>query len=277
MFLLLLKVEVFFSNFGSSDRKQKKTPFKTKPNIMKKALLTICIGALTGFTSYAQGIEISLHGTTPDISGTIHMEATTTADPVEVSFDVTNTGTTTQDIIVTRVIMNEPSGWSNYFCWGHSTDPFGGTCYPPSANTIYVGANPATLAASEHGVLKCYVTPSSPAATPGVYRYYVGTTGTPKMDSIDLRVSSTLSLAPIKKDFSLSVSPNPASDYVNIEVSNLENGSMKIVDVLGNVVLSTSFNGKKTLNVEDYKNGVYFILISGDGVKSINRKLVVRH
>ncbi len=244
---------------------------------MKKTLLTFCFAALSGALVYAQGIEIALHTTTTDISGTVHSETATTSNAVEVSFDVFNTGATTENYIITRIILNQPTGWSNYFCWGHSTDPLGGTCYPPNAGTTYVSGDPITIAPTEHGVLKCYVTPPSASAAPGVYRYYVGTSTTPKMDSIDFSVNSVLAVKEIKKDINLSVSPNPATDNVSIQVSNFESGTLKIVDVLGNVVLNSNFNGSKILNVSDFKNGVYFIMISGDGMTAINRKLVVRH
>lgn len=243
---------------------------------MKKTLLTICLSATLGFVSQAQNVEIALHGTTSDISGSVHNETAYSETEVYVKFDVKNAGTTTENFIITRIILNQPTGWSNYFCWGHSTDATGGTCYPPSALPTYISGNAVTLAPSELGTLQCYATPG-PTGTPGTYRYYIGTTSNPKMDSIDYNLASALSVKEVKKDFSLSVAPNPASENVSIKVSNFEKGTLKIVDVLGNVVMTESFNGSKSVNVADFKNGVYFIIIAGDGMNTINRKLVVRH
>jgi hypothetical protein len=244
---------------------------------MKKTLLTICLTAFSALLSNAQNLEIALDGTTTDISGTTHTETVTTADEKHINFLVTNTGTTTQDFIVTRVILNQPSGWNNYFCWGHSTDPFGGTCYPVNGDPVFVTTNSPTIAPTEQGKLQVYIQPYAPSGTAAHYRYYIGTTATPKMDSVDISLSSVLAVKDIKKDVSLSVSPNPASEIVNIKVSNLDKGSFKIVDVLGNVVAADSFTGYKTVDVSGFRNGVYFVVISEDGMKSINRKLVVKH
>ncbi len=243
---------------------------------MKKTLLTIGLITLTGLFSFGQNVEIALHGTSPDISGSVHNEVASSEASVYVKFDVKNTGSTTEDFIITRIVLNQPAGWSNYFCWGHSTDATGGTCYPPSALPTYISGNAITMAPNELGTLQCYATPG-PTGTPGTYRYYIGTVSSPKMDSIDYNLASVLSLKEAKKDISLSVSPNPASENVSIKVSNFEKGSLKIVDVLGNVVMNENYTGSKIINVEDFKNGVYFIIISGEGMNTINRKLVVRH
>lgn len=244
---------------------------------MKKTLLTICLTALTAFVSNAQNLEIALEGTTADISGTTHAVTVSTADEEHVNFLIKNTGSSTQNLIITRVILNQPSGWNNYFCWGHSTDPFGGTCFPVNADPIYVSSNSPAIGSNESGKLSVYIQPLTPSATAALYRYYVGTTADPKMDSVDVSLSSVLAVKEIKKDITLSVSPNPATEKVTIKVNNFDKGSLKIVDVLGNVVLNENFEGTKYLNVEDFKNGVYFIMISGDGISTINRKLVVRH
>lgn len=243
---------------------------------MKKSLFSIGVFVFTSFFSFGQNVEIALHGTSTDISGTVHTESVSSETTVYVKFDVKNTGMTSENFIITRIILNQPAGWSNYFCWGHSTDATGGTCYPPSTLPTYVSGDAVVLDPNELGILQCYATPGS-TGTPGTYRYYIGTTSNPKMDSIDYNLSSSVSVKEIKKDIALSVSPNPASENVTIKASNIEKGNIKILDVLGNVVLSETFTGNKNVNVADFKNGVYFIVITGDGVSTINRKLVVRH
>jgi hypothetical protein len=53
---------------------------------------------------------------------------------------------------------------------------------------------------------------------------------------------------------------------------------MKVVDVLGNVVMTDVItDGTETINIDDFKNGVYFIQVESSETKLMTRKLIVRH
>jgi hypothetical protein len=58
----------------------------------------------------------------------------------------------------------------------------------------------------------------------------------------------------------------------------IETASVRIVDVLGNVLLKEStINGSKRLDVSNFRNGVYFVIVESHGTKSITRKVIVKH
>ena len=51
-----------------------------------------------------------------------------------------------------------------------------------------------------------------------------------------------------------------------------------IVDALGNVVYNEQIaNGTKSIDVSNFKNGVYFVIIDPSDAKPVNRKLIIRH
>lgn len=127
--------------------------------------------------------------------------------------------------------------------------------------------------------LKPRITPDQNAAGFAHYRYYiVEATSGDRVDSVDLTINFVLGINTVEQSPVLSISPNPAEEYVNISVGSVENASVKIVDVLGNVVYNeTISNGTKNIDISNFKNGVYFVLVETQGVNSINRKLIIRH
>lgn len=127
--------------------------------------------------------------------------------------------------------------------------------------------------------LKPRITIDLNAATTGHYRYYINDVATGDyLDSIDLEVNFVLAVAPIKQNATISLSPNPASENVAVSLGSADNGTVRIVDVLGNVVYNeTIYSGSKNIDVSNFKNGVYFVIIDPADAKPVNRKLIVRH
>ncbi|RFC53144.1 T9SS type A sorting domain-containing protein [Brumimicrobium aurantiacum] len=76
----------------------------------------------------------------------------------------------------------------------------------------------------------------------------------------------------------INVYPNPASNFVNIKVDGLVNGTVTINSVTGQEVVNSSIvNGTKKVNVSDLNNGVYIYTVrdqNGEVIKT--NKLVVR-
>jgi hypothetical protein len=109
------------------------------------------------------------------------------------------------------------------------------------------------------------------------YRYYISDLGTGYSDSVDLIIDFVASVKPIKEDVTVSIVPNPASDYINITVNGMENGTLKMVDILGNVVYKDAIVNSKSIATSNFKTGVYFVTIDAPGSKSISRKVIIRH
>lgn len=246
---------------------------------MKKTLLIFSLFLGLASSSIAQ-IAIYKTGESTDISGTTLNVTAPNYDQFDILMDVVNNTGSTIQLRVTRLQMDIPNGWADGLCWGHCTDPLGGTCW--ASSQMY--QNPWTsqaiasfdIADGECGHLKPQINPDDFVSGQAHYRYYLSTNGTTYLDSVDVMVDFTASIKPVQKDITINVQPNPASEYVTIALNGSDSGSLKIVDVLGNVVVKETISGTKKIDLADFKNGVYFIMIEVNG-KTYNRKLIVKH
>lgn len=239
---------------------------------MKKTLLSLLTIASFSALSFGQ-IEMSVGGS-GDISGT-QIDYTSAGAEVVVDVHVKNLSGTTKNLTIQRVRINEAASWTDYVCWGHETDPFGGVCYPASANNPWTTGTAVTIANDEAGTIAVHINPAGDFGCP-VYRYIVMDGSTP-LDSLDISVCKSASTDEIEP-LSVSVAPNPANAYVKVKTNGVEGATVKVVDVLGNVVLKETVMGSsKTINTADFRNGVYFVIVEAEGSKPINRKVIVRH
>jgi hypothetical protein len=251
---------------------------------MKRAILSFLSIILISAAVKAQnGIEIYELGQSTDYSGdTIFMTAPSSAS-FDVPLDVHNSTGTTHAWRVTRWRIDVPTGWTDFLCWGHSTDPFGGTCFSSDQMPTNPWTTPGTqnvlfdIADGEYGKLKATIDPDDVMSGTAHYRYYISDDGANFTDSVDLFIDFTASIKQVKEEVTVNVQPNPASDYAIITLNNADNGTIRIVDVLGNVVSKETISGTKKIDLSNFRNGVYFITIETSNGKTINRKLIVKH
>lgn len=235
--------------------------------------------------SFAQnGIIITLEGQTTDISGQTHTMTAPGNTVFDVPFHIENQTGETHQWIVTRYRVNVPAGWSDGLCWGHGTDQFGGICY----TSTQMNTNPWTTSSNssflfnvlngEYGKMKPQINPDDFVSGQAHYRYYISDAGVAAYsDSVDLVVDFTAAVKPIKEELTVSIVPNPASDYINITVNGVDNASLKIVDMVGNVVYRDVISNTKSIVTSYFKTGVYFVTIDAPGSKSLSRKVLIRH
>jgi hypothetical protein len=223
--------------------------------------------------------SINLNGSTDLLSGGSHDIITSSADPVDISFDINNIGSSATWKI-TRYQMNVPNGWTDNLCWGHSTDPFGGTCYSSSQ----MNGNPWTTPSSgsfsvgggEYGKLKITIDPEDLTTGAGQYRYYISYNGSLYIDSVDINFEYTLGVEEADP-ISVSIAPNPASEFIQVSLSGVQNAKMKMVDVLGNLVLEKNISSSQKIDITSFRSGIYIISFDIPGMKSIMRKVIVKH
>jgi len=67
----------------------------------------------------------------------------------------------------------------------------------------------------------------------------------------------------------IKVYPNPASNVVTINSNSTQLLTIEIVNVIGEIVLSSTVNGKKTIELESLVSGTYFIVINTGEQKEI--------
>jgi len=82
---------------------------------------------------------------------------------------------------------------------------------------------------------------------------------------------------PIKD--ALVVYPNPTKGFLTVEIPedmNRAKASLKVIDVMGRVILlEENFEEETVLNVSDFANGMYFILLS-DGKETYNQRVIIQ-
>ena len=227
-------------------------------------------------------ISIEIPGTTIDISGQTHEVELTNSEPIDVSFDIINNTGVTQQWRITRKKISGTTTWSDLICWGHCTDALVGSCYP--ANVYDPWTTPSTqnvlfdVNNGECGKLKVTINPDDWTTTgQAQYRYYVSNDGTNFSDSVDLVLSYTAALKPVKEEASVTIGPNPASDHIQITTSGVEAANIKIMDALGTTISKETIISSKKINVSDLRNGVYFVVIEIPRSKTITRKVIIRH
>mgnify|MGYP006140367393 CR=1 FL=1 len=263
---------------------------------MKKIVLSLAIAAVAAFNLNAQnGIEIYYNGEGADISGGTHdaylFASSSDIVPVDANtvlyepkFIVVNNTGGNQQWRITRKVISMPSSWpDDQLCW----PPL---CYNTSGDyymTPHTVNNPAPVIIdgtdqtqnSELAELKPRISIDINNASYAHFRYYITAAGDNiHVDSVDLTINFSLGLnSSVKTAPEMTVSPNPATDFTTINVTGIDGATMKIVDVLGNVIAKESISGTKKLDLTNYRNGVYFVMIEAPGIKSINRKLIVRN
>lgn len=249
---------------------------------MKKTLLSLF--AIAGFSALASAqVEMYVDGgTTNYAGGGVHSVMAVDASELILEIHVENHSGTNQDWFVSRTRINRPTSWVDFLCWGHESDQFGGQCI--DAQTMDTdpwsmqASQAVTLADGEYGFISAHITPSLADPAVVTYRYYIGDAGDPFQDSMDVQVSlSAAAITEVTPTLNVSVSPNPASDYVNITAEGVDGATVRIMDVLGNKIMTSKIVGSKSIDVSEYRNGIYFIIVESRGVKTVNRKVIIRH
>lgn len=246
---------------------------------MKKTILSLI--TIIGIATFSSAqIEIYETTSTTDISGAGLTVNAWQGGSIHHDFYIVNHTSSTQNWNVTRVRINEITSWSDYLCWG----PQGGfgNCYAASSMNTTTWTTPsadyAAVAVGDSAKLSSYITPDYSASASATYRYYVGTTSSPKMDSVDVTVYFNLGLNEVTNSPSIAVAPNPSNDQFVVTTENLKPSSITIVDVLGNVVYKDEMNSNsKKVNVVNFNNGVYFVRIEAEDAKPVTKRIVVRH
>ena len=216
---------------------------------MKKLYFTILL-ILPSFL-FAQ-TTINLQDSEENISGGSYEFTASNSNAVDVPLEIKNMGSSDADWRITRLRINVPAGWSDLICWGHSTDAFGGTCFSSSQMlgnpwTTPVSSN-FTVSPNEYGKLKVTINPEEGATGLGHYRYYVSNDGVNFIDSVDIKFDYSLSVQEVEP-IQVSIVPNPASDFIQINLSGAVTAQMKMVDVLGSEVLNQTVMSTATFDI----------------------------
>lgn len=260
---------------------------------MKKLLLLVV--GLYGWSGYAQsGVEFHVGGGA-NLAGQAY--ETTVSDEdlgggfLEIHIEVTNNTGADKVWRITRVPISVPVEWQDNLCWPpqcYTVDVSTSTSNPSYTTPGVAGFVPTvfngTATADVDGIqypadLKPQITPPQGVAGVGHYRYYVNEGGV-YVDSVDVIVNFTASagIKEVRSKVSFELSPNPANEHVFISLpSEVDQATLKIIDVLGNTVVNERLSASKTVATGHLKTGIYFVMIEGPGIRSTSKKLIVRH
>ncbi|MEJ6506093.1 MAG: T9SS type A sorting domain-containing protein [Crocinitomicaceae bacterium] len=249
---------------------------------MKKLYFTILL--LLPSLLFAQ-TWISMEGSSDVMSGGTHEITTSSSASTDIAFSIHYDGPADSTRWrVTRLMIADPEGWQNNLCWGHSTDMFGGTCYsssqmntnpwttgPTAAFWVEVGQTP-----EEYGKLKSTIKPADGVSGLGHYRYYLSFDGSNYIDSVDIKFDYVLDVEEVEP-LSVAIIPNPASDYIQVNLNGVASANMKMVNVLGSEVLNQQVISSSVFDISSFRNGVYIMTFTAPGSKAIVRKVIIKH
>lgn len=249
-------------------------------------LLTLSLG-LTFFVS-AQTVLITEAGQTTSMNGTLSTQYTTDGSEMVYDIDFKNISGVQKNWYVTRkALTTVPSGWQDWICWGIQGEI--GQCYNTIATnpwatpdgTVHLdlatGDTVSFLLNNEKGSANLHYLPGANNYGSCTFRYYIHEKNQPYEDSVDVRIVHSALSVKDNPTIEFSVYPNPTSNVLTISADGLDNFDVKMVDVLGKVVMQESATKTKKIDVSNFKNGVYILSISGSGVATQTKRIVVRH
>ncbi len=103
----------------------------------------------------------------------------------------------------------------------------------------------------------------------GIMYYSFGEYKLEPRDTTDISLSPTISLEEKSNDLTLSIFPNPVSDFFTIEGVNL--GTAEIMNAEGKIIRSISLNYINTIDVSELTNGMYIIKVTSNNKVGFTR------
>lgn len=255
---------------------------------MKKIILSAL--AMLALANVNAQFEIRYQGEGDDLAGTIKDVSVEPGTVKEVKMWVLNTGNTDQEVYITRVRQSMPSNWlaNEQMCWPplcYIWTSSADTHTTPIADAPTISTTESTLgnvsmtadAVPVISEMKASVTTTATATGSSLFMYYLTDSNGAYLDSIGIRYNVSQASIIETSKLDLSVAPNPASNNLTVDFDGANSADLKMVDVLGNVVLTKIISGKETIDVSNFRNGIYFVAISSEGRKPVVRKVIVRH
>ncbi len=194
--------------------------------------------------------------------------------------DVKNTSSSSITIVCQKTNLTLPLGMPT---WAGSTYCFGGTCYSstsilPSASVVFAPGQTISYDNSDVDAFSGYFSTGGIAGQAKVeYCFYDQNNPSDETCKVITYNFNVTGVDDIVNEFS-EFFPNPAQEYINFDYNVVGDATLKIIDILGNVVkeVQLSEDGRKKVYVGDMSKGVYFgNLTVNDELISI-KKLIIK-
>lgn len=237
-----------------------------------KLLLAIAFALITGYAS-TQNLVLSHEGETLEPNAEFTVQGLSTAIEIIAELDVTNTGTSTIDVLCQRYELDLVPGSSSALCWG-------GLCYPPWTNlsAYHTTIGPGVTVSNDFS--GHYYPDGNEGVSTIAFTFF-------DMDNVNDSVMVTilfdgLTVGIGESQFSdLSVYPNPADDYISLDLQVADAGgevSFELIDVTGTVVKqAVSSSPKVRISTSDLADGIYVYRARINNTLIATDKIVVKH
>jgi|TARA_B110000261_G_scaffold20389_1_gene20627 hypothetical protein len=248
---------------------------------MIKKLLSLAVIACFS-SSMAQNIELRNHNGTALINST----AITLVDTLEndnnqdiaVEIDATSKFSSSTNIKVKRYELTTTSPLSeNAICWGVCTiNILWGTKPLDTTDQIPMNLN-------QKVIFSGHVYPRLKAGTT-VFKYVWYDVTNPNDSAwvnvtFDIRNPNAVGIEELKKETTIKIFPNPATNYLNVAItSNEVNKKIQLIDLLGKVVYSNTLaknNSQLRVNTSNLLPGVYFVSVTSNNKSIRTSKIVI--
>ncbi len=253
--------------------------FNFKIRNMKKIYFLFLFIPLSLFSTLAMSQSFSLSNISGPVANgsVISVHGLNDAALIEAPVYVTNNSLTdTLWLKVRKFIVDTLPGTTNTFCFGLC---YGATVYN-SPSPLVIPPNTTLYGNAFNGEYTPY---GHDGTTTVRYRVY----NVNNSDTSSFTVNYSASANGIDENqsnwVSLHAYPNPANATVAIEFQlkdGRNNANLQIQNILGEVVKGVSLqesNGKRTIQVADLSNGVYFYTLKVDNHTLYSKKLIIRH
>ena len=238
---------------------------------MRIILLSLIISMNTfGFSQIRIAIEDELN----DTSGYVLEYAATTPLNSFHLYDlrVHNESDIDQEWMITRRVISQPEGWTNYICWGPAVG--GGACYPSNSDLEW-SSDAFPIESGEFGKLSIYI--NAPFEGSSLCRYYISTDGIDYIDSIDIHITQTVGITANFVENKISFFPNPASETIQIISPIIEAYQMQIINLQGKLIMNIDLKSYISyIDISSISAGNYFVLFRDEEGVEVIEKLIIK-
>lgn len=245
--------------------------------MMKKLLLFFVVALLSTTYVSAQSLSLSWEGNALPDTVTLWVKASNTT-ATEFHAIITNNSDNIINVNAVRFNVDVIKDTENLFC-------FASACYPPSMDTSFNYLPIAAGASSPEDNFKAEFTANGELGISIVkYKFY---NIADENDSVQVVVKYKSTPTAINETLANSINlsnvyPNPAHTTVNLDYSfdlNVDNASVKIVNILGSIVKEVEMNQNANnlrIDISDLNAGIYFysVIVNNEIFKT--KKLVIR-
>lgn len=242
---------------------------------MKKILLSVIAIYISILGVFAQSLSISMPDGTPLNNGDT---VTYTVIPDDYTFDetllVTNNSNSSLNVVAKKVELFVVPGTEIYFCWD--------MCFPP--NVFVSGDVVIDPGETSSNFIGEYDSKGIAGKSRAMYVFYdENNSSDSSWIILEYHTGSQTNVKNIADDVELAeIYPNPAGNiaYFDYKINKMYEAKFVISNIVGSIThsqLLNSTDGKLTLDLSDYENGIYFYSLVIDGETILTKKLVIKN